>query len=148
MTTAHNIDLSAVLAERLTTAHLDVLGELLATYIHTLMGAEVDALCGAGYAQRSSGQTNSFNGYSHREFGARAGTLDLAILNVHALIVTGVHGEGYREILGIDVTTAKDGAGWLMFWRSLTPAFYSGGANWSPATPTPGSAAATTTRRT
>lgn len=28
--------------------------------------------------------------------------------------------EGYREILGIDVSTAEDGAGWLTFWRSLT----------------------------
>ena len=39
MTTAHNIDLPTVLAERLTTAHPDVLRELLATFIHTLMGA-------------------------------------------------------------------------------------------------------------
>ncbi|BBX82621.1 hypothetical protein MAUB_58730 [Mycolicibacterium aubagnense] len=35
MTTAHNIDLPTVLAERLTTAHPDVLRELLATFIHT-----------------------------------------------------------------------------------------------------------------
>ena len=49
MTTAHDIDLPAVLAERLTTTHPDVLRELLATFIHTLMGAEADALCGAGY---------------------------------------------------------------------------------------------------
>lgn len=48
MTTAHNIDLPTVLAERLTTTHPDVLRELLATFIHTLMGAEADALCGAG----------------------------------------------------------------------------------------------------
>jgi putative transposase len=27
----------------------------------------------------------------------------------------GVNAEGYREILGIDVTTAEDGAGWLRF---------------------------------
>ena len=44
MTTAHNIDLPTVLAERLTTAHPDVLRELLATFIHALMGAEADAL--------------------------------------------------------------------------------------------------------
>ncbi|MGP4057983.1 transposase, partial [Mycobacterium sp. 4D054] len=54
MTTAHNIDLPTVLAERLTTAHPDVLRELLATFIHTLMGAEADALCGAGYGERST----------------------------------------------------------------------------------------------
>lgn len=48
MTTAHDIDWPAVLAERFTTAHPDVLRELLATVIHTLMGTEADALCGAG----------------------------------------------------------------------------------------------------
>ena len=58
MTTAHNIDLPAVLAERLTTSHPDVLRELLATFIHTLMGAEADALCGAGYGERSTERTN------------------------------------------------------------------------------------------
>ena len=58
MTTANDIDLPAVLAERLTSCHPDVLRELLATFIHTLMGAEADALCGAGYGQRSSERTN------------------------------------------------------------------------------------------
>ena len=38
MTTAHDIDWPAVLAERLTSTHPDVLRELLATFIHTLMG--------------------------------------------------------------------------------------------------------------
>ena len=54
MTTAHDIDLSAVLAERLTTAHPDVLRELLATFIPAFMGAEADAVCGAGYNERST----------------------------------------------------------------------------------------------
>ncbi|EUA02423.1 transposase, Mutator family protein [Mycobacterium kansasii 662] len=71
MTAAHDIDLPAVLAERLTTTHPDVLRELLATFIHTLMGAEADALCGAGYGQRSSERTNSRNGYRHRQFDTR-----------------------------------------------------------------------------
>ena len=48
MTAAHNIDLPAVLADRLATTHPDVLRELLATFIRTLLGAEADALCGAG----------------------------------------------------------------------------------------------------
>lgn len=43
MTTAHNIDWPAVPADRLTTCHPDVLRELLATFIHALMGAEADA---------------------------------------------------------------------------------------------------------
>src|ERR1700750_22229 len=36
---------------------------------------------------------------------------------VHALIATGVNAAGHREILGIDVTSAEDGAGWLAFLR-------------------------------
>ena len=79
MTTAHDIDWPAVLAERLTSTHPDVLRELLATFIHTLMGAEADAVCGAGYGQRSAERTNSRNGYRHRQFDTRTGTLDLAI---------------------------------------------------------------------
>jgi putative transposase len=48
------------------------------------------------------------------------------VVNVHALIAVGVNAEGYREILGIDVSTAEDGAGWLAFWRSLTARGLSG----------------------
>ena len=209
MTTVHDIDLPAVLADRLTSASPDVLRELFALFIHTLMGAEADALCGAGYGQRSSERTNSRNGYRHRRFDTRTGTLDLAIpklrtgsyfpdwllergkraeralttvvatcyllgvstrrmdrlvetlgitglsksqvsvmakgtrrrgrgvpdqaagcrpytfvaadalvlkvreggrvVNVHALIATGINADGYREILGVDVSTAEDG---------------------------------------
>ena len=39
MTTSTDIDWPAVLADRLTTTSPDVLRDLLATYIHTLMGA-------------------------------------------------------------------------------------------------------------
>src|SRR3978361_390842 len=79
MTAAPNIALPAVLAERLTTTHPDVLRELLATFIHTLMGAEADALCGAGYGEPSGNRTNSRNGYRHRQSDTRTGSLDLAI---------------------------------------------------------------------
>src|SRR6478672_10068243 len=48
------------------------------------------------------------------------------VVNVHALIAVGVNAEGYREILGVDVTTAEDGAGWLTFLRSLTARGLSG----------------------
>jgi len=37
------------------------------------------------------------------------------IVNVHALVATGVNAEGYREILGLHVTTSEDGRG---DWRS------------------------------
>ena len=43
------------------------------------MGAEADALCGAGYGERSTERTNQRNGYRHRQFDTRTGSLDLAI---------------------------------------------------------------------
>jgi hypothetical protein len=86
MTTAHDIDWPQVLAERLTTTHPDVLRELLTTFIHTLMGAEADALCGAGYGQRSAERTNQRNGYRPRQFDTRAGSLDLATAPSSAVV--------------------------------------------------------------
>jgi putative transposase len=42
------------------------------------------------------------------------------VVGVHALLATGVNADGHREILGLDVTSAEDGAGWLAFFRGLT----------------------------
>src|ERR687897_893258 len=48
------------------------------------------------------------------------------VVNVHALIATGVNADGHREILGLQVTSAEDGAGWLAFFRDLTARGLSG----------------------
>jgi putative transposase len=79
LTTVHDIDLQQVLTERLTAAHADVLRELLSMFIYTLMGAEADALCRAGYSERSQHRTNHRNDYRHRESDTRAGTLGVAM---------------------------------------------------------------------
>lgn len=68
MTSAHDIDLQQIVTDRLTGASPELLRELLTMFIHTLMGAEADALCGAGYGQRSEERTTSRNGYRHRDF--------------------------------------------------------------------------------
>jgi putative transposase len=47
-------------------------------------------------------------------------------VNVHALIATGVNVDGYREVLGVQVATTEDGAGWLAFLRDLTARGLSG----------------------
>ena len=47
-------------------------------------------------------------------------------VNVHALLATGVNADGHREILGLHVTSAEDGAGWLAFFRDLTARGLSG----------------------
>ena len=47
-------------------------------------------------------------------------------VNVHALIATGVNADGKREILGLDVASSEDGAGWLAFLRGLAACGLSG----------------------
>jgi transposase-like protein len=42
------------------------------------------------------------------------------VVNVAVVIAIGVRVDGYREILGVDVVTTEDGAGWLAFIKSLT----------------------------
>ena len=41
------------------------------------------------------------------------------VVNVHALIASGVNADGHRELLGLQVSSAEDGAGWLAFFRDL-----------------------------
>jgi transposase-like protein len=220
MTANTSIDPAEFLHDQLATASPDLLRDMLSTFIQALMSAEADAVCGAPYGLPSSERTNSRNGYRHRDFDTRAGTLDVAIpklrsgsyfpdwllerrrraeralttvvatcyllgvstrrmeklvetlgitrlsksqvsvmaaeldeqvhqfrtrpldagpytfvaadalvlkvreggrvVNVHALVATGVNGDGHREILGLQVTSAEDGAGWLAFLRDLT----------------------------
>ncbi|PXY16968.1 IS256 family transposase [Prauserella flavalba] len=226
MTSVQRIDPSAMLSDQLAEASPDLLRNLLSTFVQALMGAEADAVCGAGYGERSEERVNSRNGYRHRDFDTRIGTIDLAIpklrsgsyfpewllerrqraeraltsvvatcyllgvstrrmeklveslgvkglsksqvsimaadldaqveafrtrpldqgpytfvaadalvlkvrengrvVNVHCLVATGVNGEGYREILGVQVTSGEDGAGWLAFFRDLVARGLSG----------------------
>jgi putative transposase len=226
MTAPSSIDPSRFLHEQLATASPDLLRSLLTTFINTLMSAEADTACGAGYGEVSQDRVNTRNGYRPREFDTRAGTLEVAIpklrsgtyfpewllerrrrseralttvvatcyllgvstrrmeklveslgitrlsksqvsvmaaeldaqvadfrarpldagpytfvaadalvlkvreggrvVNVHALVATGVNADGHREILGLQVTSAEDGAGWLGFFRDLTARGLSG----------------------
>ena len=48
------------------------------------------------------------------------------IVNVAVVIATGVNADGHREVLGVDVITTEDGAGWLAFLRSLVARGLSG----------------------
>jgi transposase-like protein len=220
MTAPSSIDPVRFLDEQLAQASPDLLRELLRTFVNTLMSADADAVCGAEYGQRSESRVNVRNGYRHRDFDTRAGTVDLAIpklrqgsyfpdwllerrrraeralttvvatcyllgvstrrmeklveslgitrlsksqvsemardldtaveqfrtrpldagpytflaadalvlkvreggrvVGVHALVATGVNADGHREILGLQVSSAEDGAGWLAFFRDLT----------------------------
>lgn len=48
------------------------------------------------------------------------------VVNVHAMIATGVNAEGHREVLGIQVSSAEDGARWLGVFRDLVARGLSG----------------------
>lgn len=51
---------------------------------------------------------------------------DGRVVNVAVVVATGVGREGRREILGCDVITSEDGAGWTAFLRNLTARGLSG----------------------
>ena len=59
------------------------------------------------------------------------------VVSVATVVATGVNAEGHREILGVDVFSAEDGAGWTAFLRGLVARGLSGVASSSP-TPTRG----------
>ena len=44
---------------------------------------------------------------------------DHRTVGIHVLYAIGINAEGKREILGVEVSTQEDGAGWLAFFRSL-----------------------------
>jgi putative transposase len=48
------------------------------------------------------------------------------IVNVACVVATGVNVDGHREVLGFDVITAEDGAGWTAFLRGLVARGLSG----------------------
>ena len=48
------------------------------------------------------------------------------VVSVATVIATGVNAEGHREILGMDVFTTEDGAGWVAFLRGLVARGLSG----------------------
>ncbi|MFZ0529872.1 MAG: IS256 family transposase [Propionicimonas sp.] len=48
------------------------------------------------------------------------------VVPVHALVASGVDADGHRQVLGIQVTTSEDGAGWLAFFRDLVARGLSG----------------------
>ena len=79
MTNAHFIDPEKFLSDQLAEASPDLLRSMLSTFIHALMSAEADAVCGAEFGERSPERVNSRNGYRHRDFDTRAGSIDVAI---------------------------------------------------------------------
>jgi putative transposase len=79
MTAGPSIDVSGWLEEQLAQASPDLLRAMVTTFAQALMGAEADAVCGAGYGERSEERTNTRNGCRRRDWDIRAGGISLAI---------------------------------------------------------------------
>ena len=58
---------------------VDLLRTMVKQMVEALMGAEVDALCGAAHGERVPERVNRRNGYRERPWDTRAGTIDLAL---------------------------------------------------------------------
>src|SRR3954451_14727299 len=79
MTVAPSIDPARFLEEHLAQASPDLLRQMLTTFVNALLSADADSVCGAPYGLASDDRVNRRNGYRHRDFDTRAGTLDVAI---------------------------------------------------------------------
>jgi transposase-like protein len=73
------MDVSGWLRKQLEDASPDLLRAMVRDFAEALMGAEIDALCGAGYGERSPERVNRRNGYRERDWDTRVGSIELAV---------------------------------------------------------------------
>src|SRR5216117_1396776 len=78
------MELSSWLRKQLEQASPDLLRAMVQEFAEALMGAEADALCGAGYRERSPERVNIRNGYRERDWDTRVGTIELALPKLRA----------------------------------------------------------------
>jgi transposase-like protein len=81
MTVSTTIDAGAWLGKYLDgdDVDTDLPRAMLQAFAEALMSAEASMQCGAGYRERSEERENSRNGYRHRPWDTRVGTIDLAV---------------------------------------------------------------------
>jgi putative transposase len=78
------MDVSGWLRKQLEEASPDLLRAMVKDFAEALMGAEADALCGAGYGARSPERVNRRNGYRERDWDTRVGSIELAVPKLRA----------------------------------------------------------------
>ena len=79
MTATPSIELPAWMAEQLSQASPDLLRQMVQIFAEALMSADADAVCGAGYGERSPERVNRRNGYRERDWDTRVGSIELAV---------------------------------------------------------------------
>jgi len=75
----HTMDVSVWLRKQLEQAHPDLLRAMVKEFAEALMSADADAVCGAGYGERSPERVNRRNGYRERDWDTRVGSIELAV---------------------------------------------------------------------
>ena len=75
----HTMDVSVWLRKQLEEAHPDLLRAMVKEMAEALMSADADAVCGAGYGERSPERVNRRNGYRERDWDTRVGSIELAV---------------------------------------------------------------------
>jgi len=73
------MDVSGWLRKQLEAASPDLLRAMVKEFAEALMSADADAVCGAGYGERSPERVNRRNGYRERDWDMRVGSIELAV---------------------------------------------------------------------
>src|SRR5260221_13928116 len=73
------MDVSGWLRKQLEETSPDLLRVMVKDFAEALMSADADAVCGAGWGERSSERVNRRNGYRERDWDTRVGSIELAV---------------------------------------------------------------------
>lgn len=75
----HTMDVSVWLRKQLEETSPDLLRVMVKDFAEALMSADADAVCGAGYGERTPERVNRRNGYRERDWDTRVGSIELAV---------------------------------------------------------------------
>src|SRR5436189_1181053 len=75
----HTMDVSGWLRKQLEERSPDLLRVMVKDVAEALMSADADAVCGAGWGERSPERVNRRNGYRERDWDTRVGSIELAV---------------------------------------------------------------------
>jgi putative transposase len=75
----HTMDISVWLRKQLEETSPDLLRVMVKDFAEALMSADADAVCGAGYGERTPERVNRRNGYRERDWDTRVGSIELAV---------------------------------------------------------------------
>jgi putative transposase len=80
----HTMDVQGWLRKQLEETSPDLLRVMVKDFAEALMSADADAVCGAGYGERTPDRLNRRNGYRERDWDTRVGSIELAVPKLRA----------------------------------------------------------------